>query len=862
MAQTGSAQTLPSVVLKDKPVKPEVLNVIPLGLAKQYNVVAYEDTGSLIRLAVVHPEQLKQGFYTALQTFEKKLNRKLEVVKTDPVSFKWVLDQYSSPANSKAQVTTQPSSGPLNPSSNTSPSNTPEGADQLVWENVPPPPLFQLGQLVAFNYLKRVPYSFAKKERIVCIDHLAPNHYWFLIESDRTPHLEAVLAFVARSNKIRINLIKVKPKDIDDVLEYYQSLLEEEKRFQIKKVDQVTQEAAKNQTKQTKQKSKSSAKTNQADDQARQKMLQAETKAVEQTAKQEAAKRAAGVTPAEAQIEAADLAKEEANQRQDIIRPDLKGEIVSQEEVKPGLAGIFQNMSQSLNKAQEGPTFEEELKEEPIPPVSAPSNPAGPSPVVVEVSDKTSERIVTPKAQAEVKEGMVAPLEAKAGTNPPPIPSPEVKVASSATPSPLHEDENDIGKTLTKQVESLPELESMIKSGSVPKIVAAVVSYAINEKASDVHIEAFEDEVRVRYRIDGQLIDIVKLPPDLHSSIVSRIKILTKLRLDENRVPQDGRFDVDFLGKKVDLRVSVMPTVHGEKVVMRILDKSRGIASLEELGIEGYAYQTLTQSIQKPYGIVLATGPTGSGKSTSLYAILNRIATPNVNVVTLEDPIEYEMKGINQSQIKPKIGYTFAEGLRSILRQDPNIIMVGEIRDGETANMATQAALTGHLVLSTLHTNDAAGAIPRMQNMGIEPFLITASLNVVMGQRLVRKICPNCKGEVNLPAGIIVQFQKDIEEIAKVNPVDASRIKTPMKFYQGTGCNQCEGKGYKGRIGIYEVLAMTDELEELTLAREGSAKIAELAHKQGMLSMYQDGLLKVINGVTTLDEVLRETTNR
>jgi type II secretory ATPase GspE/PulE/Tfp pilus assembly ATPase PilB-like protein len=296
-------------------------------------------------------------------------------------------------------------------------------------------------------------------------------------------------------------------------------------------------------------------------------------------------------------------------------------------------------------------------------------------------------------------------------------------------------------------------------------------------------------------------------------------------------------------------------------VVMRILDKSKGITSLEKLGIEGLGYQNLMKAIQRPFGVCLATGPTGSGKSTSLYAILNRIATPNVNVVTLEDPVEYEMKGINQAQIRPKIGFTFADGLRSVLRQDPNIIMVGEIRDGETANMATQAALTGHLVLSTLHTNDAAGAIPRLTNMGIEPFLITSALNVAIGQRLVRKICPHCRKEVTLPPGFRNEIESDLAVIAKLNQEDLTRLPKEMKFYQGMGCDQCGGKGYQGRLGIYEVLTMSETIEELTLRRAPTAEIQSQAQKEGMLTMYQDGLIKVVNGTTTLDEVLRETAN-
>lgn len=529
--------------------------------------------------------------------------------------------------------------------------------------------------------------------------------------------------------------------------------------------------------------------------------------------------------------------------------------IVTTEEEKTGLAGFWQRFTHNV------PTPVEPL-------LPSGSTAAGQNKAVEKESKATAlagdskQGGQKPEATGGKKDGSLPNASSQTGTAAAVKAGKDGKPYGAVTPSANSEESAEIGKLLDKQVESVAELQGHIQKGFVPRIVAAVVSFAIHEKASDIHIEAFGDEVRVRYRIDGQLVDIIKLPLEIHPAVVSRIKILSRLRLDESRIPQDGRFDVNFEEKQVDLRVSVMPTVHGEKVVMRILDKSRGIQSLEDLGIAGLSYQNLFKSITKPYGICLATGPTGSGKSTSLYAILNRIATPNVNVITLEDPVEYEMKGINQSQVRPKIGFTFAEGLRSVLRQDPNIIMVGEIRDGETANMATQAALTGHLVLSTLHTNDASGAIPRLTNMGIEPFLITSSLNMAMGQRLVRKICSKCKSEVSLPSGVTDKIAEELERIASLNPLDAKRVIRPFKFYQGAGCAACNGNGYQGRIGIYEVLIMTEAIEELTLKRASGAQIQDQAQKEGMLTMYQDGLLKVIAGITTLDEVLRETSNK
>jgi len=341
------------------------------------------------------------------------------------------------------------------------------------------------------------------------------------------------------------------------------------------------------------------------------------------------------------------------------------------------------------------------------------------------------------------------------------------------------------------------------------------------------------------------------LPLEIQPAIISRIKILSKLKIDEQRIPQDGRFDVTTHGHEIDLRVSTLPTVRGEKGALRILDKTQNIYSYNELGIAGRNLKVLEDNIKKPYGVILATGPTGCGKSTTLYSILQEVSSPEVNVITLEDPVEYEIPGINQCQVKPKIGFSFAEGLRSVLRQDPNIIMVGEIRDAETAGMATHAALTGHLVLTTLHTNDAAGALPRLINMGIEPFLITSSINVIIGQRLVRKICPKCKKEAKLPEALLSQISK---ELSKFN------LPKPYKFYEGLGCDECN-QGYSGRIGIFEVLAMSDKIEEVAIKRRPASEILEAAIDEGMVTMKQDGLIKATKGVTTVSEVLRVTTS-
>jgi len=411
---------------------------------------------------------------------------------------------------------------------------------------------------------------------------------------------------------------------------------------------------------------------------------------------------------------------------------------------------------------------------------------------------------------------------------------------------------------LKKSITSLKELEDVAIAGNVPIIVAAIISYALFLEASDIHIESDDEKERVRYRIDGVLQDIIYLPVVIHPAVVSRIKILCNLKIDETRLPQDGRFDFSFQDREVDIRVSTFPTIYGEKVVMRLLDKNKGILTLEELGFAGKAYKDINEAIKKPYGIILATGPTGSGKSTTLYAILGKIAKPEVNVSTLEDPVEYEIAGVNQAQVKPQIGFTFAEGLRSLMRQDPNIIMVGEIRDLETAINATHAALTGHLVLSTLHTNDAAGALPRLIAMGVEPFLITSSINAIIAQRLVRKICKYCKEEVEIEHGLYLDVERELSAISPENKLDYARVKKPFRFYKGRGCDKCKG-GYKGRIGIYEVLVPSEEIERLAVENAPASRILEQARREGMITMKQDGYLKAIAGITTIEEVLRET---
>ncbi len=410
--------------------------------------------------------------------------------------------------------------------------------------------------------------------------------------------------------------------------------------------------------------------------------------------------------------------------------------------------------------------------------------------------------------------------------------------------------DTNLDMSLPDGVKDKSDIEKYIESGNVPMLVAAIMKLASNMHASDIHIEAQKSKVLVRYRVDGQLHDIIDIPNTLQKAIVARVKILAKLKIDETRIPQDGRFDLVVSKHEVDVRVSIMPTVFGEKVVLRLLDKNAGLFKIESLGITGDNYTRFVRAIEKPYGVLMVTGPTGAGKSTTLYAAINHLKKNTINIVTLEDPIEYEIQGINQIQVKPNIGFTFAEGLGAVLRQDPNIIMVGEIRDAETANLVTHASLTGHLVLTTLHTNDASGAMPRLVNMGVEPFLISSSMNAIVGQRLVRRICPKCRVEAQVPQSVSVQVQKELAEAG---------ISTPVKFYQGKGCPSCGGSGYSGRTGIYEVIEVDSGMEQLIISRAPASKIKEYAVSRGMYPIRIDGFQKVIKGITTVDEVMRAT---
>jgi len=396
------------------------------------------------------------------------------------------------------------------------------------------------------------------------------------------------------------------------------------------------------------------------------------------------------------------------------------------------------------------------------------------------------------------------------------------------------------------------ETIKITEEAPVTKMLAVILRHAVEGNASDIHIEPTRDALRVRFRVDGVLYTSLILPQDVHPVMVSRIKVMTNLKIDETRIPQDGRFHAQISGKEIDFRISTFPTALGEKVAIRILDPSAGINTLPDLGLETRNLTLIEEAIKKPYGMILITGPTGSGKSTTLYAILQIINREGVNIVSLEDPIEYFIKGVNQSQVKPEINYDFASGLRNVVRQDPDIIMVGEIRDKETAAMTIHAALTGHLVLSTLHTNNALGVIPRLIDMGVDPFLIPATLILAVGQRLVRKLCPESRKKVKITGKVKELIIKEIEESAP--SVQELLKKNMTEVYQAEVSSTCP-KGSRGRTGVFEILSMTPELEKIILTEPSESKILEEAKRQGMITMKQDGLLKALRGIIGLEEL-------
>ncbi len=420
--------------------------------------------------------------------------------------------------------------------------------------------------------------------------------------------------------------------------------------------------------------------------------------------------------------------------------------------------------------------------------------------------------------------------------------------------------------------DSNKEVKTIVQDSPISKALSTILEYALKTRSSDVHIEPLEGSLKIRCRVDGMLREIMQLPKSIEPALVSRIKILSNLKIDEHRMPQDGQFTVKIAGKEVDLRIAISPVIWGEQVVIRLLDKSGNTFDIEEMGYAGRALRAIRKGIKRPNGMVLTSGPTGSGKTTSLYALIKEIKNEAVNIVTLEDPVEYKMSGVNQIQVNSDVGLTFASGLRSILRQDPDVIMVGEVRDSETANLAVQAALTGHLVFSTLHTNSAAGVLPRLLDMGIEPFLIASTVNTIIGQRLVRRVAEkhttyrsNPIETQNIIATIGHILPKTAEDVARVSqdlgykdlPLAGQSAYTLVK---GIDSPQSP-RGYSGRAGIYEVMDVNESIQNLIVARATSSEIQRKAQQQGMITMRQDGYLKALQGITTIEEVNRVTSD-
>jgi len=406
--------------------------------------------------------------------------------------------------------------------------------------------------------------------------------------------------------------------------------------------------------------------------------------------------------------------------------------------------------------------------------------------------------------------------------------------------------------------QKLQLLQEAILAGNIPQMVLNMISYALELRASDIHVEPEQNTIRIRYRVDGVLRQIVEYPHNIHPAVVSRIKIMSNMKIDEQRIPQDGRCEVTTKdAREMDLRVSTLPTINGEKIVMRIQDRSRKIPDLSELGLQGNSLKFFQDALTLPNGIILTTGPTGSGKTTTMYSALDELNKIEVNILTIEDPVEIQMDGLNQSQVHPDIDYTFANGLRTALRQDPNIIMVGEIRDRETIDIAIEASLTGHLVLSTIHTNSAVETLTRIDNMGVPPFLMVETIELIIAQRLVRKLCDNCKvADTVVSAEILALIKKALDNLHSTDEIDPEKLKE-LKFFKAVGCEQCDKIGYRGRLGLYEIMRMNNDIRRLILARASTIDIEKAALKNGMVNLEQAGIIKALKGETSLEEVYR-----
>lgn len=450
------------------------------------------------------------------------------------------------------------------------------------------------------------------------------------------------------------------------------------------------------------------------------------------------------------------------------------------------------------------------------------------------------------------------PVQAQAMLTPQPVtqPAPAAAPVQQPAPAPAAPELNEDQKQKAQDQEKLITLQNAILAANIPQMVMIAISYALDMRSSDIHIEPLENHVRMRYRIDGVLRHVVEYPTNLHPAVVSRIKIMSNLKIDEQRVPQDGRADVTTKdGREMDLRISTLPTVNGEKIVMRIQDKSRKIPDLMDLGISGHGLKNLVEALKSPNGIIINTGPTGSGKTTTLYSCLTRLNKTEVNILTIEDPVEIQLDGLNQSQVHHDIEYGFARGMRAALRQDPDIIMVGEIRDKETADTAIEASLTGHLVFSTLHTNSAVESLTRLINMGVQQYLITSTIELIIAQRLVRKLCEKCKKPAKTSAEMLVIVKIAAGKIPE-GEVD-KKLLEGMQFFEAPGCEHCNYIGYRGRVGLFEVFRMNNELRKLISTGSTMLELQDAAIDSGMVTLEQAGIIKALEGETTLEEIYR-----
>ncbi len=882
---------LPYVKLREMKLEPATLNMIPEAVAKQYQVIAYELKDKSLHIAVGLADRLQSRAPEVLVELKKMKGIDIHLAVTTPEDIYWALSQYHlpepPPISSSARVR------PLSQIPSTAAKETP-----AILGSVPSVDLLSFN--IPLSVLAKFPKEVAEKYRMVVFGleppltvSPVPKKIKVALQDPANPQVKDILDFIKKRNMIEIEQYLATKEGINKALEGYQKLMPETKKEALPPSPTPPSTPPPPVVPKIETKEK----------------LPSEGAKIPSVISPPAAKEFPKTPIMPPVVQRPPIEKEAPPELKQPPKPVTSKPQATAPIFKPTPptmsrpttpASHISTSTVPMTQAPKIVIFSKQAPppipsppppQPPPPPQAAPQRPPAPPQPAPPVAPQPASKPPAPPAQAEQKVGemkaiastVIKPTEKriKEGMPHPYTPPPIKAVAApqgEAVPEILPEDikvkegfmgegavrqeegleESNLDKFLAKPVLSVEDLERTIRVGMVPEIIAAMVSLAVAMRASDIHLEASEKNVRLRYRIDGILKDIIKLPLSLHAPLVSRVKILSKLKIDEQRIPQDGRFDVIVHQHQIDLRISTLPTVHGEKVVARILDKSAGVLSLEEIGLTGRGFDILLKNIAKPYGVILATGPTGSGKSTTLYGILQRISTPGVNVITLEDPVEYEIPGINQTQVKPQIGFTFADGLRSVLRQDPNIIMVGEIRDLETAAMATHAALTGHLVLSTLHTNDAAGALPRLINMGVEPFLITSSINAIIAQRLVRKLCQDCKEPIHLPEALMKELK---EELSKIKDAKIANMETKdLIFYRGKGCANCTN-GYHGRIGVFEVLGMSDRIEDLAVEKAPSNVIAEQAIKDGMITMKQDGIIKALKGITTVDEVIRVTTS-